>query len=429
MAEKGEARMTDGNGLQAAPLGESEYDEMTLADEGEPTSAELVTETEVVVIAAEEILLWPDAHHGQHLRHVQLALYAGWTMAVLYGGIASTAGARATLPTVNELPPAERRRVEKARLRHLLTRLLPDVAAADLAATLSEVPAGEGDQEQQARRSRLESLNLDILTSLTAARPEWQLAYEVGRSLRDTANPPGGADRLGAQLERGRIAKLQEWLATLSREFPRRSAAVVAASLGRWSDLAEVTVGTSGASQRSLRLPILPLQPGPDRQAQIAENMRTYLLRQGDVWLMLLTGELATSGLLTPEGYVAAGEAALRRTGAIVRGIIRHYWLGLLLVAVALGGTLALAALYLGGAGRVWTSIACIVGALGASVQTIAATSSRLAAEAERPVFAMTEEDAMAWTITTMPPLTLTFRGVRQLRRAGVAPTASLGRF
>jgi hypothetical protein len=53
---------------------------------------------------------------------------------------------------------------------------------------------------------------------------------------------------------------------------------------------------------------------------------------------------------------------------------------------------------------------------------------ARLAAEAEQPVFAMAEEDAMAWAITTMPAVDLTSRGVRRLRKAGVAPSSSLGR-
>jgi len=428
--------MARGNDQQDAPFDATEDDDKTARrDEREPGAVEVDTEiiavdtdSGVVVIAEEEVLLWPEAQRGLHLRPVQIALYAGWTMAVLYGTIPEAAANQVTLPTVNELPPAQRRKVEKARLRHLLTSLLPDFAGL---AVLSEVPAGDTDKDQQTRRSRLESLNLDILSALTGTRPELQLAYELGRSLRDTASPPAAsAEGLRAQLDRGRVAKIQEWLATLAPEFPRRTGAVVAASLGRWSDLAQVTVGTNGTSQRRTMLDWLPQLPSQDRQGPIAESMRSYLLRQGDVWLMLLTGELATSGLLTPEGYVAAGEAALRRTGVIVRGIIRHYWLGLLCVAVALGVTLTLAALYLGGAGRVWTSIACIVGALGASAQTIASSSSRLAAEAERPVFSITEEDAMAWAITTMPPLhTLTFRGVRHLRRAGIAPTASLGRF
>jgi len=163
-------------------------------------------------------------------------------------------------------------------------------------------------------------------------------------------------------------------------------------------------------------------QPEPIR-------MREYLLPQGDIWLLLLTGACSTSGLLSPEGYVAAGEAALRRSTAIIRRVLQHHWLMLLICAAVLALALYLAISDLAGAAKVWTSLAAIGGSLGISARTIASTTSRLAAEAERPVFAMAEEDAMAWAITTMPPqLQLTFRGVRRLRRAGIAPTSSLDR-
>jgi hypothetical protein len=153
-----------------------------------------------------------------------------------------------------------------------------------------------------------------------------------------------------------------------------------------------------------------------------------YLLPQGDLRLLLLTGARSASGLLSPEGYVAAGEVALRRSAAIVRQVLRHYAVVLLIVAAALAGILFLAVNNLGGAAKVWTAIAAIGGSLGIPARTIASTTSRLAAEAERPVFAMAEEDAMAWAITTMPAVNLTSRGVQQLHKAGVAPTSSLGR-
>ncbi len=411
--EPAEAAVFAAEVQQAADLLAAEADLLGVGDRP--------TETDVLVVAEGDVPGWPAARPGSDLGPVQLALYAGWTMAVLYGTIPlAPANRPSQLPTVNELAPEERRELELARLRHLLTGLLPDFADS---ATIAGVPRGDDDQQQRIRRSKLESLNLAILTALTATRPELQLAYELGRSLRDTANPPGGDADLGTQLDRQRIAKLQDWLVTLSPEFPPLTAAVVAGSIGRWSDLASVTVETSGTTQEASRLPSRRAQPPS------AETMYAYLLQQGDIWLMVLIGELQTSGLLTPEGYISAGEAALRRSAAIVRGILRHYWFGLLCVAVALGGTLFLAARYLEGAGKVWTSIACIVGALGVSVQAIASTSARLAAEAERPVFAMAEEDAMAWAITTMPPLTLTSRSIRRLRRDGVVPMASLGRF
>lgn len=369
----------------------------------------------------------PAARHGLQLSPVQLALYAGWTMAVLYGTIGGApSGPSAELPTVSELGPADRRTLELARLGSLLAALLPDFASP---ARLAEIPVGDYRRQPQVRQAKLQALNLDILTALTAVRPEIQLAYELGRSLRDTANPRGGAATdLAGQLARGRIATLREWLATLTPEFPPLTASVVAGSLGRWSELATVTVCTGRTRRARNRLLGLPLLPPEDRREPMAKSMCTYLRQQGDIWLMLLIGELTTSGLLTPAGYVAAGEAALGRSAAIIRGILRHYWLVLLCVAVALAGTLFLAARYLGGASKVWTSIALIAGALGASAQAIASTSAGLAAQAERPVFAMAEEDAMAWAITTLPPLTLTFRGTRHLRRAGIPPATSLGR-
>ncbi len=168
--------------------------------------------------------------------------------------------------------------------------------------------------------------------------------------------------------------------------------------------------------------------PGTTDPEKVAAVTARYLLRQGDLWLMLLTGTRTTSGLLSPEGYVAAGELALRRSAAIIRRVLQHYWAAVLIGAIALGVVLYLAANYLGGAAKVWTSIAAIAGSLGISARAIASTTARLAAEAERPVFAIAEEDAMAWAVTTMPPLRLRLVRVRQLRKAGIARTSSLGR-
>ena len=355
----------------------------------------------------------------------QLALEAGWTMAVLYGKIEPIPrGEFPGLPTANELQPAERRKLESERLGHLLRRLaaMPGFAGSSLP---TEVPAP--DENEEAWEQALRGLNLDILCALAATRQQTRLAYELGRSLRDTANPPDQHPpnrTLSRVFARDRIATLQGWLAELSSDLPphaelssglpSQAAAVVAASLGRWSEFATVTAGTSSARLNS--------GGGP------AETMYKYLLRQGDLWLMLMTGAYSTSGLLSPEGYVAAGELALGRSATIIRGVLKHYWAALLVGAIALGAILYLAVTYLGGAAKVWTSIAAIAGSLGITVQAVTSATARLAAEAERPVFAAAEEDVMAWAITTMPPVRLDRRSVRQLRQAGIAPTSSLGR-
>jgi hypothetical protein len=374
----------------------------------------------------------------------QLALEAGWTMAVLYPMTEpDPPGKLSGLPTANELPPEYRRQLELGRLSHLLQSLagMPGFEKANLQTLKVPEPGESGLALQDA----LSTLSKDILCALAMVQSQALLAYELGRSLRDTASPPdkhpaGAADQnrtraaLSRQFARGRIAMLQGWLAALSGELPQRSAAVVAASLGRWSTFVDVTNGPSRPGLKDEEdAKAAPANPGG--QGQDASHPDTaaaattkYLLRQGDQWLMLLTGTRPASGLLSPEGYAAAGELALRRSAAIIRRVLQHYWAALATVAIALGVTLYLAATYAGGAAKVWTSIAAIAASVGISAQAIASTTARLAAEAERPVFTMAEEDVMAWAITTMPRVSLTPRKVRKLRKAGIAPASSLGR-
>jgi len=349
---------------------------------------------------------------------VQLALCAGWTIAVLYGTIQAPAADVTELPTRHELQPEQRRVLELKRLGHLLEQLAirPGIQGSGLP---TEVPASDADEK--ALRGTLPALNLTILKVLAVGPPEVELAYELGRSLRDTANPPPEreaphAPALARQLGRGRIAKLQEWLATLSAQFPQHTAAIVATSLGRWSEFAAVTVQTTKPRVKK------------GQPVNVAKAMRDYLLPQGDLWLMLLTGARSTSGLLSPEGYVAAGELALHRSAAIVRQVIRRYAVELLVLAAALGGVIYLAVNNLGGAARAWTTIAAVGGSLGISARTITSAASRLTAEAERPVFTIAEEDAMAWAITTLPVVGLTSLATQRLRQRGIRPQESLGR-
>jgi hypothetical protein len=352
------------------------------------------------------------------LTAAQLALYAGWTMAVLYAAVPHPPP-EGELPTVHELSEAERRAVELGRLRRLLDCLAELPGSSELKRDAARMKADDSEFPDRVRK-----LHLDVLGALATAGLDLELAYELGRSLRDTVDPHGAQQKsplaaaVAGRLARGRIARLQEWLATLSAGFPEQVAAIVGASLGKWSDFAEVTIGSSAAKHHKIS----------DKE-KFAEDMRDYLLRQGDVWLMLLVGARSTDGLLTPEGYVAAGEAALRRSARIVCSVLARYWGVALCLAAALGGVLYLAVAHLGGASQVWTSIAAIGGTMGISAQSIRSAISRLSTEAERPVLVAAEEDAKAWAITTLPRAHLTASGTRKLRKSGIARPVGLGRF
>ena len=479
---------------------------------------------------------------------VPLAVDIGWTMAVLFGQLRPESGGPSDrLPTEHELPPDQRIKLETQRVNSLLVRLGallpaspekkdgvpsvvgladPSAAAAGTAtpgkppptpgasgatggsaATRNETPSDptkrddtdSGQTAEDAFHKNLEQSNLEILEWLACAGRGFSLAYQLGRSLRDTANPPlriaattddavpngvqpadiataaatakrrteiearantirvantqaaeafagkklTGADatalseaaqqqaapRVAAldavtkQLSRPRVTKLQEWLSTLAPLLPTDSGAIVSASVGRWCDLTTTVLDPD--SPGSLRSRFGSYKS----QEEVAVELLDSLLPQGDAWLNLLVGTESSDGLLTPEGFVAAGEAALGRTARIIRRTAVHYWFALLLLAVVVAGVLYAASQDLSGAGKVWTQIAAVASALGVTARGIGTTMAKLSKQAEKPIFGLEKIDAMAWAVTSIPAdLKLNNQGVRALRRSGITAPAPLGR-
>ena len=391
-------------------------------------------------------------------------LRLGWTMAVLYGvSLGVVRGApesgplqREQLRSEHELDPRGRLNLEMTRLVALVQGLngtgspyegkfSPDLAPVmtawwGAAEPASQAPPGDDVFKERvlALNEALPDFNLCVLTEAAKCGLELELGYETGRSLRDSVDPPeyrplpsaataGDAGkavipltgRFKESLDRDRVAIIQEGLTVLAPHFPVDAAKIVSSSLGRWSDLAQVTLvdGNPGRLRR-------------DSQAakdEFAGQMRPLLLRQGDTWLALLVGEQTTSALLSPEGYVAAGDAALRRTAQIIGKVAWRYKWALLVLLAALGVVLAGAAIYLGGASKLWTSIAAFASTIGLTWKGIANGIPKLAGDAERPIFGLEEVEAMAWSITTLPSVKATRAGVNYLRASGTGPRVPLG--
>jgi hypothetical protein len=289
----------------------------------------------------------------------------------------------------------------------------------------------------ESNREKLKGFNVNMLKSLACAGREFGLAYQLGRSLRFTANipEPAGQDDPNAasdelkrlitdQLARNRVSKLQEWLATLAQHLPADSALIVDASLGRWCDFA-ITIFDKN-SPGSLRR-WTPLSWTAESNELVAKRFKKALLPQGDTWLNLLVGTESTEGLLTPEGVVASGEAALSRTVRIIRRIVLHYWFALFLLAAALAAILIIAARDLGDIGKFWTQVVSIAGALGVTGKGIGSALGRLSESAEKPIYAAESLDAKAWAVTSLPQVRLTNRGVWALRRSGIQKSGPLG--
>ena len=343
------------------------------------------------------------------------AFHLGWTMASLY----TTAQAEPVLDdpdhlaSEHELDLRRRTNLEMIRLKFLLGQLAeaaaygatfaPDTADVykawwlDSSGNTTTTPnEQEAANRAQALKLQLPELNFSILASLATCGLSVVLAYQTGRSLRDSVNPPPHTipapppgQPAPAQVDptirdvtwslgRARVATLQEWLTTLAPQFPTKAAKIVATSLGRWADFSAVTLldGTAGRL-RYHRL------PRAQSREEVAKTMAGLLLRQGDTWLGLLVGEKTTDALLSPEGYVAAGDAAMRRTAKIIGKVLSHYWAALVVLLIALAAVLTLAALNLEGASKVWTSIAGIAGALGVTWKGVGGAIPKLATDAE----------------------------------------------
>lgn len=238
---------------------------------------------------------------AQKKEAIELAVDAGWTMALLFGNLQPVPGRPPAvsdrLPTEHELPPDQRTQLEGKRINALLARLgallseAPDPKPGVPRVTLS---AGSQSAAGAVDQAGLIQLNLDILEWLACAGREYGIAYQLGRSLRDTANPPlrldgersdadnneitarktqlaaknaptdpqeaakqekdaedqsnwefGARAALIKQLSRARVAKIQEWLSTLTPNLPDDAAAIVGASIGRWADLTNTIFDTN----------------------------------------------------------------------------------------------------------------------------------------------------------------------------------------
>jgi hypothetical protein len=107
--------------------------------------------------------------------------------------------------------------------------------------------------------------------------------------------------------------------------------------------------------------------------------------------------------------------------------VLWRYRVAVAVLVAALAAVLALAAVNLAGASKVWTSFAAIGGALGVSWKGIGGAIPKLAKDAEKPIFGLEEIEAMAWTVTDLPPATVTRTGVNYLRQSGSASPGPLG--
>lgn len=356
----------------------------------------------------------PEATPTSHVASAtaeQLAIHVGWTMALLYQRAlalpddpAQATAVQGALVTASydSYDPEQYTDLEIRRLHHLLKRLstYPAFDGIDLPDDVSAVkPATEG----QLNKEQLNELNIELLGAFSAAGAGIETAYHLGHSLRNTVSPPVDTndrqsvrptDQLARQLSRSRISYIQQLLAILAPQVPDHAAAIVSASIGRWHEVGSVT------------LTQFPLRKGV-RQDDLARQLALYLRPQGNLWLLLLVVHQSTTGL--------------RASANVVRRVLQRYMRVFVSVAVLLGAALYLIVTNTSGATSVVITIAAVVGSLGISAKGIVSVLGTLfAKDTQQPILRHGVEDAMSEVITIIPPIFLTHRQERRLRRAGV---------
>ena len=132
---------------------------------------------------------------------ISLTVEIGWTMAVLFrmarSSSANTPSVTDRLPSEHELSPADRKELEEIRLNAALARLgevLPASPSPQQGVPQVQLTSGAEAAAAQSDTDILIQANLQILEWLAGAGRDYGIAYQLGRSLRDTTDPPLPAD-------------------------------------------------------------------------------------------------------------------------------------------------------------------------------------------------------------------------------------------
>jgi len=338
------------------------------------------------------------------------AFTVGWLIAELHGPktTAGRAAARGPLPTVNELGRADH--IELA-LQQLDALLLQPLGAA-VAPHGSDRPVSTTTLHNLGKAhpfdpaafcAAVEQIHTDLLIRLTVADRRLGSAYILGRSLFDTCWLARTRADFVEKFNKYRLSNLQSWLGDLAGGLQPLSAAAVSQSLGHWAAWVE-EVNDQATWDR--------YGPSVQRAARA----------QGEHWRALLAGDTSPKSLLTPEAFVEAGEAALRRAVTILRGIVVHFWAPLLIITLLTAVSVAIVLADAAGTARVWGSLVTLAAGFGVTAKSAQSTAKSLASEASAPLLQATQADAIGWAVTWLPDVPLTSQQAAALRKRGVAP-------
>ncbi len=303
-------------------------------------------------------------------------------------------------------------------------------SAGQLAGSPAEVDqqAGTAGQfSQLAFEASVIALNQAVLDAF-GNDPERLSAYQLGLALSDLvwlpyipepgADPDPAAARpsaLFAQFSRPQLATLQTLISGAGTQLPPTAAAAVSRSLENWADWLDVNMA-------KLK------DPGADRWATphaAADTVLHALRVQGSVWRSALVGDPEVTTNPGMGAWVQAATAISTATRKVVGAVLVRFWWLVVLGLVVLGLLLWLIIANLSGAGEVWTSLAAVTLVLGSGGAGLFSGVSGAFRGIGFEIWSAAKQDAAAWNITWLPPLTQSTRQRTALDSRGT-PTPQL---
>jgi hypothetical protein len=344
------------------------------------------------------------------------AFQLGWVVAGLHGPLLGRVDeSNGHLPTLNELSSADRVPIALEEVATHLLRLAPWLVLAGThpITVTPVVDRWRADPGSPGYLAAVRALHLHILGRLQANGPRVADAYSFGRTLCDTCWSPTDRQSFEHAFSAGRVAYLGSWLVRIQASLPANTAQSVAHSLAYWAAWTSVFSAIPGAWAT----------PASDL-ASAAGEVQVALRHQGELWRSVLSGDESAQSFLTIDGYVQAAETALRRARHVIRRVVIHFWFSILVALAVTACFVLLAFANSKGTARVWSTIASVTAGLGVTGGTIRGGLQRLISTAGRPVWAISESEAIAAAITALPTFDLGTTKRHRLRREGVAAGA-----
>lgn len=307
---------------------------------------------------------------------VSLAFVLGWQLSELFRSDLRDRSERRPddLPDLDSLSNDQRREISVNQVQGALTRLAPAIQKAGLTLPMDELAAVRTALTSWDQRGKpaVEALHLKLLTTLIAADFRLGKGYGLGRGLSDICRKPGGAEAVKQALEPLRVAKLLGWLDELSSALPPHAAHPVNTSLKQWRDWE--------ASER------------PDD---------AMLMRQGELWRSLLSGEKKGTEMLEIRNYLHAASRIAKQMSSIFWRVVLHFWWLVLIVIALIAGSILL---FTGGGGsHIVAGAGTLIAAFGLGWKGVGGALEKLAGKLEQPLWGAVLDVAIADAITLAP--------------------------